>query len=419
MQRWTSSHVAAARKVLRHHTSLPEAVVDIAVATGMPVTLDALANAFRRHGQRAPGAYLKAPRRLSPKEEMVARAERREESRRRRQQGMTEIVLDKVEAALAKLAPDTLQVVPEPPPAERPTGKPELIWCSVSDVQLGTRVDSEKMGGLNAHDWTVFLRKLGAWEETVVATIRERRAAVPIEGVIVALLGDIVEGHAIFKGQAYELDLDVYKQVVHGANDLAQALARLAATFPDVSFSLYGVGGNHGRVGGKGEAPFRCNWDLVLYHIIELRLAALKLANVTCHFPESWFQVVETWGWTHLLIHGDDIKGWGGLPFYGPQRAVAKYQQVLHRPVNYLHAGHHHSESSLSSSLGDAIINGNWIGANSFSKVIIEANTPVQLIHGITEENGIEWTRKAYLRTREDMRPRMAVYRHGRRRARG
>lgn len=418
MQRWTPKHIAAAKKVLKHFHTLAEAIPEIAKATGLLVSADALANAFRRHGAGAPGAFLKVPRTkkpMSPKEELVARVEKKEDARRRRQQGITELVIEKVEAALAKIEPDTIQVVPEPP-AEPVAGKREIIWASISDVQLGTRVDLEKVGGLNQHDWTVFLRKLGAWEEALVAAIRERRAAVPIEGVVVALLGDIVEGHNIFKGQAYELDLDVYKQVIHGASDFAQAFARVIATFPDLTFTLYGVGGNHGRVGAYGEAPFRCNFDLVLYHIIELRLAALKLPNVACHFPESWFQVVETWDWTHLLVHGDDIKGWGGLPFYGLQRAVAKYQQVLRRPVNYLHAGHHHSEACISSSLGDAVINGNWIGANSFSKVIVEANTPVQLIHGITEENGIEWTRKAYLRTRRDMAPRVPVYRHGTRR---
>ncbi len=417
---WNRKLLAAAKKILQHHTALAEALPDIARATGLPVTLDSLANAFKRHGQGTPASFLKVDKKrseLTPRDELYLRVQAKDRAQKRKAQGMTEIILEKIDAALCKIAPDVLQVVPEPTPDERPAGRPELLWCEVSDVQLGTCVDLEKMGGLNQHDWTIFLAKLARWEEVVTETIRERRAAVPLEGVVIAMLGDIVEGHSIFRSQAYELDFDIYKQVVHGANDFAQAIARIVATFPEVKFTLYGVGGNHGRVGSYGEAPFRCNWDLILYHIIELRLGALGLDNVTCHFPQAWFQVVETWGWTHLLVHGDDIKGWGGLPFYGIQRAVAKYQQVLQKPVNYLHCGHHHSEAALSSSLGDAIVNGNWIGANSFSKVIVEANTPVQLIHGVTAENGIEWTRKVFLRTREDMKPRITVYRHGARRA--
>ncbi len=420
MMIWNRKLLVAAKKVLRHHTQLADALADVAKATGLPVTLDSLTNAFKRHGEPTPASFLKVDKKrteLTPRDELYARVQAKDRARQRRTQGMTEIILEKVDAALTKIAPDVLQVVPEPPPERASSGSPELIWCEVSDVQLGTKVELEKMGGLNQHDWTIFLAKLARWEETVTATIRERRLAAPIEGVVIALLGDIVEGHNIFKGQVYELDFDVYKQVVHGANDFAQAFARIVATFPDLKFTLYGVGGNHGRVGSYGEAPYRCNWDLILYHIIELRLGALKLGNCICHFPQAWFQVVETWGWTHLLVHGDDIKGWGGLPFYGLQRAVGKYQQVLQKPVNYLHIGHFHAEAAISSSLGDAIVNGNWIGANAFSKVIVEANTPVQLIHGITAANGIEWTRKVFLRTREDMRPRIAVFRHGARRA--
>ncbi len=416
---WNRKLLAATKKILHHHTSLAEALPDIARATGVPVTLDSLANAFKRHGEGTPASFLKAAPKgaeLTPREELYLRVQAKDRARQRKAQGMTEIVLEKVDAALCKIAPDVLQVVREPQPDEPPTGKPELLWCEISDVQLGTRVELEKMGGINQHDWAIFLTKLARWETEVTATIRERRAAVPLEGVVLAMLGDIVDGHGIFRGQAYELDFDVYKQVVHGANDFAQAIARIVAAFPDVRFTLYGVGGNHGRVGSYGEAPYRCNWDLVLYHIIELRIGALGLPNVTCHFPQSGFQVVEPWGWTHLLVHGDDIKGWAGLPFYGLQRAVAKYQQVLQKPVNFVHVGHFHAASAISSSLGETIINGNWIGANSFSKVIVEANTPVQLIHGITEENGITWTRKVYLRTREDMKPRITIYRHGVRR---
>lgn len=421
MTRWNHKLIAAAKKVLAHHTSVADALPDLGKATGMAVTLDALANAFKRHGEPTPASFLKPEKKkaeLTPREELYERVKKKDLARQRRMQGMTEIILEKVDAALTKIAPDVLRVLPEPPPDEPPRGAPELLWCEVSDVQLGTRVEFEKMGGLNQHDWTIFLGKLARWEETVTATIRERRLALPVEGVVIAMLGDLVDGMGVFRGQAYELDFDVYKQVIHGANDFAQAIARIVAAFPDLKFTLYGVGGNHGRVGAYGEAPYRCNWDLILYHIIELRLSALKLPNVICHFPEAWFQVVETWGWTHLLVHGDDIKGWAGLPFYGLQRAVAKYQQVLQKPVNFCHVGHFHAASALSTSLGETIINGNWVGANSFSKVIIEANTPVQLIHGITEQNGVEWTRKVYLRTREDMRPRIAIWKHGRRTAR-
>jgi len=416
---WSRALVQAARKVLRHHESLDEALPDIAKVVRIPVTRGSLDAAFRRFSEPTPSSFLKSAAKvaLTPKTELLKRVDQRNNARKRREQGITEIIIEKVQAALEKIQPDTIQVVPADIPLNV-KGPAEVIWVEVSDVQLGTKVELEKMGGINEHDWRIFLQKLQAWEDGVIKTIKERASVAPIEGVVIALLGDIVEGHQIFKGQVYELDKDVYQQVMHGARDFAQSFARIVATFPDLAFTFYGVGGNHGRVGAYGEAPFRCNWDLVMYQIIQLRLEVLHLPNMVCHFPEAWFQIVETWGWRHLLVHGDDIKGALGLPYYGLQRAMGKHQQVLQMPLNYMHIGHFHAESSISTSVGENLINGNWIGANSFSKIIVEANTPIQMIHGFTEANGLEWSRKVYLRTREDMRPKVDIHKHGARRKR-
>jgi hypothetical protein len=413
--KWSESLVDTAKKILQHHKTVGAALVDLRKATQLNITACALRKGFKRIGEEPPATFLKPENpEVSPRDYLVKRIEAREASRKRHQEGLTAILVEKITAAVEGLKPTTVRVVREVPPNTIPDGDSELIWCEVSDVQLGTKVDYEKMGGINRHDWTVFLAKLAAWKDCVKTTIRERRTAVPIEGVVFAFLGDIVEGHGIFKGQQYELDYDIYQQVMHGAEDFSHALIDITRTFPEINFTFYGVGGNHGRIGSYGEAPYRANFDLILYEFMRLRVEAAGVPNIVFHIPQAWFQVVETWNWTHLLVHGDDIKGFAGLPFYGLQRAIAKYNQVLQRPINYLHIGHFHSEAGISSSLGDCIINGNFIGANSFSKQIIEANVPVQLIHGISQKNGVEWTRKAYLRSREDMKPRLTIYRHGR-----
>lgn len=413
--KWNDSLIETAKKVLSHHKTVGDAIEDLRKATSLRVTECALRKGFKRYKEKQPVTFLKKEKtELSPRDSLVKRIENRDKARKHHQEGLTALLVEKVVAAVEGIKPATVRIIRERPPLTEPSGGAELIWCEVSDAQLGTKVESEKMGGINQHDWAIFLSKLESWKETVKATIRERRLAVPIEGVVFAFLGDIVEGHGIFKGQAYELDYDVYQQVMHGAEDYSQALIDVAMSFPEINFTFYGVGGNHGRIGSYGEAPYRANFDLILYEFMRLRCEAAKVPNIVFHIPQAWFQVVETWGWTHLLVHGDDIKGFAGLPFYGLQRAISKYQQVLQRPVNYLHIGHFHAEAGISSSLGDCIVNGNWIGANSFSKQIVEANVPVQLIHGITQKNGVEWTRKAYLRSREDMKPRLTIYRHGR-----
>jgi len=408
--KWRPGDVAAAKKVLHHHETVRDALDDISKAIGRPITENALKGAFTKLDEKSPGKYLKPrPEPAAPRDWLKARVDARDNNRKRHIRGLTDIVLEKVESALAKIQPDVIKVTHEKLPIV--AGESELLWCEVSDMQLGSRIDLSQTGGINSHDWATWLAKLTKWEETVAQIIRERGSVVPLEGVILSFLGDIADGHGIFASQPYELDADIYEQVIYGARDIAQTIERLASRFPDISFTIYGVGGNHGRIGRKGEAPYRCNFDLLIYEFV-------RLPNTVCRFSEAWFQLVETWGWTHLLNHGDDVRGWGGLPFYGLARMVAKYNQVLRRPVNYTHSGHFHAEASISSAIGDVIINGAWPGGSMFSaKQLIESNVPVQLVHGITEASGIVWTRKVYLKTREESRPRLTIYRHGKRRA--
>lgn len=407
---WTPGRLAAAKKVLRRHERLDQACVDVSQALSASVSPNALEKAFARAGEASPHSFLKqAP--PTPVEELKRRIEAKDAARRRHGQGLTGLLLEKVQAALAGIQPDTITVRAQQGPAHAPKGRPEILWVEVSDVQLGTKVDRAKMGGLNGHDWRTFLGKLARWEERVGAIVAERRALAPLERVVVSFGGDIVEGHGIFRSQAYSLDQDVFGQVIYGARDFAQAVARLAASHPEVPFLVCGVGGNHGRIGSFGEAPYRANFDLILYEVIRLRLEALELPNVVVDFPEAWFQLIDTWGWTHLLVHGDDVKGWGGLPFYGLARALAKHQQQFQRVIHYMHIGHFHTESAISTSLGHLLVNGNWIGTNEYSKQLMETNVPMQMVHAFTEEDGLVWSERVYLTSRKDARPRLKVRR--------
>lgn len=419
---WSKNLISSAKKVLKHHTNVEEALPDIEKALGFEVSRDALDKAFKRYGESTPFTFLKVVKSPvikilpTPKEELVRKVEAKKINKLRKIQGLTDIVLEKVEQALSKIEADTLEVViaeeveygKEPLP-------PEILWFEISDSQLGTDVDPIKTGNLNTHNWTIFIQKLNKWETEVIDIINERRSIRPIQEVILALGGDIVEGHGIFQGQAYELDQDIYCQIMFGSRDFAQSFSRIIATFPEISFSLLGVAGNHGSLRDKnsGGAPFRANWDLVLYQLMKLRIEKLNFPNVTFNFPETWFIVVKTWGWNHLLVHGDDCPSTGGIPLAGLQKVVNKYQNLLQMPINFAHIGHWHSPASLSTSLGCLEVNGSWIGINSFTKVILEGTPAVQMVHGYTEADGKVWSRKIYLQSRKDTIPKLDIQKFG------
>ena len=47
------------------------------------------------------------------------------------------------------------------------------LWFNFSDLQLGTLMKAEDMGGLNEHNWIIWQKKLAVWKRGVLEKIRE------------------------------------------------------------------------------------------------------------------------------------------------------------------------------------------------------------------------------------------------------
>ena len=81
----------------------------------------------------------------------------------------------------------------------------------------------------------------------------KKHHVIPPSCLRIFFLGDIIEGSTIYKGQKRALDLITIDQVSQGVEYFSQFIYELAKHFPKVK--CYGVPGNHGRIGDKGE-----NW---------------------------------------------------------------------------------------------------------------------------------------------------------------
>ena len=176
----------------------------------------------------------------------------------------------------------------------------------------------------------------------------------------------MVEGMGIFEGQAQHTDQDLYNQMFNLAELLVWFIQELLYLFDEIEFS--GVGGNHGRVGKKGENPHFVNWDVYLYKYIAARLQGYE--QVKFNIPLSWWYLDTIQGWNFLLLHGDDIKSWNGLPYYGIDRADARWTKLLNSKnmhYTYLELGHFHAPTELPSVDGEKIINGCWPGGSIFA----------------------------------------------------
>lgn len=277
-----------------------------------------------------------------------------------------------------------------------------VLWAEFSDLQLGTYMSKEEMGGLNEHNWNIWLKKLKIWKENVIEKISYYSESYIIDKIVIAGLGDFVEGIQIFKGQKWNVDSNVVDQAINGASDTAEAFAEIFLTFPELEFHLLEVFGNHGRVGEKGENPYGCSFDKVYMRFLEARLQTIpEIKNLTYHKNESWWYLVEIYGWNHLILHGDQgMSGlWSSKPTMNSlEKGIVRYNQMLQQQIHFLHVGHFHQDLQISFNMSQILINGSFVGTSNFSaSQMVASSPPVQIMHVFTPRVGLERTERIHL----------------------
>lgn len=307
----------------------------------------------------------------------------------------TDILAEKIVGAVAAV-PANPNI--EPPPPSKGPFDPEEAVLLVSDVQGGQVTTLEETGGLGEYNLEIFHERLKQLERSVSRITQIHRMAYEIPKLNMWFLGDIVENETIYQGQAHEIEQCVINQMFTMADAFVAFIIRLLAVFPRVE--VHAVAGNHGRIGKKGEAKHYVNWDYLLYKFMEARTAEYR-DRLTWYIPKAWFDLVDVQGWNFLLLHGEDIKSWNSIPYYGIDRADARWTKLLQRRgemYHYLVMGHFHSQAQLDNVLGEKIVNGAWPGMSMFSlKKLQIANRPSQLFFGVHPNKGKTWTYKLSL----------------------
>jgi len=303
-----------------------------------------------------------------------------------------------------------------PPPKTLPPEKllfnkkheTEEMALMFSDSQIGQLVDQQESGGLGAYSIDIFLERLEFLKVSLKKIFEIHLDNTPYPVFNIFFLGDIVEGSTIFPGQERQTDMHVVEQVMFAVDKIAEFVAWVAALFP-WKVECFCVVGNHGRVGKKGEQSPLNNFDLLTYAFMKERLQ--KFSNVEVHISKSWWMLVERMKHSFLLVHGDDIRAWMGIPYYGIERSESRYQKMLGRTgegFHYFCCGHHHQEAAIKSRI---FANGSWVGGSEFSiKTLQAASAPTQLLFSVHPVFGVTWERNIQLQDPAKLEP-ITIYR--------
>ncbi len=226
------------------------------------------------------------------------------------------------------------------------------------------------------------------------------------DDLIICALGDFVSG--IIHSELVETASRVVtEQALHGAFVLAQFLREQATRFKRVKF--LGVSGNHGRLTKEKRYKNRfADWDRILYETLALILRDQK--NVSFHLSDAPFYLFEVNGTKFLMEHGDEIRRWMGMPWYGLERERIRKRELLEGAeadvivshierrqeqagsFTYMLLGHFHQCAVIDTPKGEMLVNGSFVGGSEHSIIKYSASCrPTQMLFGVNEEGMISF----------------------------
>ena len=267
-------------------------------------------------------------------------------------------------------------------------------WLQVfSDLQYGLIVNKVEVGGLGFFNPEV-ARKRMEYLINVIGRILEYYPNKP-EELYIACLGDNIENAYMQDNQQSRISFGICEQVVEMSELLVDMIVALSQFFPVIKLFAV-VGGNHGRMGKKrNSASPTDNFEYLIYHFVKQRLEGMK--DIHFEFTKAKHMIVEINDWKFWLEHGDTVRSWMGVPFYGIKRELSNINAMLgkfHEHADYLLAGHFHTKAAFE----DIFMNGSFVGGDAYSiGDLRRMDLPYQKLLGVNKKHGVVWDRNICL----------------------
>jgi hypothetical protein len=293
-----------------------------------------------------------------------------------------EAVEEAVRDAVGRIS---LAPVPEWPGANLAgPNRPEHAVALLSDLQTGKLTPD--------YNSEVARERVMRYAEKIVSITEVQRKDHPVDEITVCMLGDMIEGVDIFPGQQWLIDSTLYDQLFNNTPALLVDFVRyLLAHFDRVHVKA--VDGNHGRIGRKGQFGPMDNADRMLYRILAMLMKDEPRFSLEMTDPKgerNWY-LVGRWGnYSALMIHGDQIRGHSGFPWYGLGKKVQGWGSGgLGETFGDVFMGHYHQLGRIPLNHRSVWCNGSTESTNTFAAETLAAqSTPSQWLLYIDPDAG-------------------------------
>lgn len=266
----------------------------------------------------------------------------------------------------------------------------ETAGLLLSDPHIGEEVSKDEVVGFGEYNFDIFAQRIKFLAHSIRSIVVKKLKGYRVDKLCIFGLGDMVSGR--IHEDLVETGENIIFQVLNGAYVTAQFILELSQMFKEIEID--GVVGNHGRITQKKPSKQKyLNWDFMFYQMVGMFLA--DNPRIKCNFPMSFFWVKKIYDWNFLMLHGDNIRSWFQIPWYGIERAMHKLGDLLQgRGINihYRVLGHFHRTGELDRAPGEILLNGSMCGGSEHSLgAVFEFDRPTQLFFGIHKDIGVTW----------------------------
>jgi hypothetical protein len=281
----------------------------------------------------------------------------------------------------------------------------EDVVMHQSDEHMADVVDPKSVQGLENYNFSVACCRAEKYVNTVLEITQKTLTGYRFPNLWILRYGDHSSGeihNAVLQSE--------FKNQFKNSFAIAQVHALMVRDLAPYFENVFVIclSGNHGRRSKKKDYNNpHDNWDYAIN-----KMAAMlnrDISNVSYLIPNAFSTVLNIQGFNFAIEHGDDVKLWNSIPYYGLERKTRRLlalNSTRGTKIDYFVFGHFHQLSALNQ-LGsvETMINGTWKATDPFTLGSLSGYVePSQWLHGVHPEHGITWRFRIKLKDENELR---------------
>jgi len=194
-----------------------------------------------------------------------------------------------------------------------------------NDWHIGEVQDADEIERINAFNYKIATDRVVGLGHRINRVIDRSRNSYVIKNGVLICNGDMISGD-IHNELERTNEFPVPVQVVKAAELFSQHVIALAQNFNHFRVE-YITADNHSRLTKKPQAKEQgINSFNYLVAILAEKILSRQI-NVEFNIHTEPQKVVDVYGRKYLVMHGHQIRGWAGIPWYGVERKASKESQ--------------------------------------------------------------------------------------------